>query len=529
VREKIILPITFNYRKINLLLNRKKYLDIHRIFGKLVVMKYIDLFAGCGGLSLGLEKAGFELVLAVEKSPMAAETFYHNFIRRLKSDDEWKDYCRLSIEEQFRNKLVVNEVGELLKNESLMELLASEGIDLIAGGPPCQGFSMAGRRDPNDIRNLLPMQFLEVIKWVRPKAVLIENVVGIRQNFNKHGEKAPIEQINSILQETWPGYVTQLVEVNAMHFGVPQHRPRVMVLGLRADLADKIDITSWNGFWKSAFDLESSQLQQKRPTLAPLATFKKPRTVQDALWDFKNGDYAVSPKDKRYQNANYAQLMREDQSWMSQAIRSAKIAGKPYNQSLRKHAEHIADRFRLYQLFQQWGIPVKIFNTAADQTISPKEKRLLIVGELKKLKFPAKAPDGTLLAKNIEALFEQVMRLTTKKHSQRPLKWDAPSPTVLSLPDDFVHPHEPRTMTVREMARLQSFPDSFIFRSKETTGSHRRRFEVPQYTQVGNAVPPLLAEAAGKHFYDLLQKALSAPTKRTLPAKKAKTKQLAFA
>jgi DNA (cytosine-5)-methyltransferase 1 len=73
-----------------------------------------------------------------------------------------------------------------------------------------------------------------------------------------------------------------------------------------------------------------------------------------------------------------------------------------------------------------------------------------------------------------------------------------PSPTVVTLPDDYVHPDEPRIMTVRELARLQSFPDWFEFRSKETTGSHRRKVEVPQYSQVGNAVPPLMAEAIGE-------------------------------
>jgi DNA (cytosine-5)-methyltransferase 1 len=185
----------------------------------------------------------------------------------------------------------------------------------------------------------------------------------------------------------------------------------------------------------------------------------------------------------------------------------------PHNQSLRKHAEHIEARFRLYQIFNQFGVPVKIFNFAADDSIALAEKKRLVCAELSKIKLPAKAPDGKVLAKNMDDLFEQVMCLTTKKHSQRPLKWDMPSPTVLSLPDDFVHPHEPRTMTVREMARLQSFPDSFIFRAKETTGSLRRRFEVPQYTQVGNAVPPLLAEAVGKKISELLGKAMKSSVK----------------
>jgi len=473
-------------------------------------MKYIDLFAGCGGLSLGLEKAGFKLLLAVEKSPMAAETFYHNFISRIKSQDEWIAYNKLTIEEQFHRKLIVNEVRAVLENINIMENLESEGVDLIAGGPPCQGFSMAGKRNPKDIRNQLPWQFLEMVERLHPKAVLIENVLGIKQNFNKHGEKAPIEQINSALRELWPGYVTQLIEVNAMHFGVPQYRPRVMILGIRSDIADKLNPEIWDGFWKSAFDIEPPVIGYKRPTLAPVTTCKKPLTVQDALWDLKGSEYAFSAKDKRYNSPSgtYAKLMREDFSWMSAHILKSIQLNKLENNGLRNHSENIADRFRLYQIFQKYDVPVKIFNLAANSSLSVVEKKQLIESEIVKIKLPAKAPDGKVLGKDTEELFERIMSLSTKKHSQRPLQWDSPSPTVLSLPDDFVHPNEPRTMSVREMARLQSFPDSFIFRAKETTGSLRRRFEIPQYTQVGNAVPPLMAEAVGKKIFELLKKAL---------------------
>ena len=100
-----------------------------------------------------------------------------------------------------------------------------------------------------------------------------------------------------------------------------------------------------------------------------------------------------------------------------------------------------------------------------------------------------------------------VVELATKKHSQRALRWDMPSYTVLSLPDDFVHPLHPRTLTVRELARFQSFPDNFIFRSKVTTGGPKRKTEVPQYTQVGNAVPPKLAKAIGFRISSVLQSA----------------------
>ena len=138
--------------------------------------KYIDLFAGCGGLSLGLEAAGFELEMAVEKSDMAAETFYHNLINRIPSKKFWDDYAaeHSSIEVQAKNKLIVKELRELLDNKKILKSLKSNDIDLIAGGPPCQGFSLAGRRNPDDIRNQLPWQFIELVEHINPKMVLID-------------------------------------------------------------------------------------------------------------------------------------------------------------------------------------------------------------------------------------------------------------------------------------------------------------------------------------------------------------------
>jgi len=118
--------------------------------------------------------------------------------------------------------------------------------------------------------------------------------------------------------------------------------------------------------------------------------------------------------------------------------------------------------------------------------------------------FPWLMPNGEVLADSSDDVIHLLDELHTKKHRQHALDGKSTSPTVLTLPDDFIHYREPRIHTVREMARLQSFPDSFIFRSKETTGSDRRRFEVPQYTQVGNAVPPMMARAIGERLVELL-------------------------
>jgi DNA (cytosine-5)-methyltransferase 1 len=476
---------------------------------------YIDLFSGCGGLSLGLEKAGFELELAVEKSDMAAETFYHNFIERIQDQQKWSEFSspKTSVQSQAKQRLVVKELREVLDCKDLIKSLKKKEIDLIAGGPPCQGFSLAGKRNPNDVRNQLPWQFLELVDQVHPKAVIIENVSGITQNFVKHNEDAPFEQLRKALMQAGPGYRVQPVMLNAMHFGVPQHRPRAMLLGIRKDIADKLVLTIFEETWKSEYDQVGSLVFAHRPSLAPTATHfgNDILGVKDAIWDLDDRGHTHTPSSKKYQgrSGSFAKEMREDDSWMPPAIKKSHRPSPIKNHTLRNHAEQIKLRFRLYQYLRDNNIPSRILNIPKNAELSPHAQVILIKEFLQGCTIPARSPDGQILAKNRDELVKLISGLGTKKHSQRPLKWDSPSPTVVSLPDDFVHPDIPRTLTVRELARFQSFPDSFEFRAKETTGSLRRRIEVPQYTQVGNAVPPKLALAVGSVFYKILERVVS--------------------
>ena len=112
--------------------------------------------------------------------------------------------------------------------------------------------------------------------------------------------------------------------------------------------------------------------------------------------------------------------------------------------------------------------------------------------------FLRRAKGADLSEEDVRNLARQISDLPTRKHSQQVLHPAKPSPTVLTIPDDLIHPYEDRVMTVRELARLQSFPDSFTFHGRVTTGGERRKDDVPRYTQVGNAVPPLLAKAIGQ-------------------------------
>ncbi|HHK8603700.1 TPA: DNA cytosine methyltransferase, partial [Vibrio parahaemolyticus] len=141
--------------------------------------KYIDLFSGCGGLSLGLRNAGWQGVFAIEKDPMAFSTFKHNLIDNKDSHFDWPEW--LPIEEA-----TIQDVLEKHKKE----LVSLRGhVDLIAGGPPCQGFSLAGKRNEKDPRNKLSEEYIKMVEIVSPKFILLENVKGFDSSFKNSSKK----------------------------------------------------------------------------------------------------------------------------------------------------------------------------------------------------------------------------------------------------------------------------------------------------------------------------------------------------
>lgn len=441
--------------------------------------QYIDLFAGCGGLSLGIEASGGELILAVEKSSMAAETFAFN-LRDAELSVDWKKYLTETIAAQIDQGLLVSPVSALLGQPEALGNLRRHGIDAVVGGPPCQGFSLAGRRDQSDERNKLPWEFLEVVDAVNPKIVVIENVVGMRHKF-RTGDHSPFDALAIALSETGEGYKVQKAHVNALHYGAAQSRPRLLLVGVRNDLAKRANIHFSDGLWESKF---ADNLLPPIPDAVPVPNVKEgsEATVRDALSDLIGQGKSAFLKH------------------LNQMFSFLPSRTNLENLELRTHSESTKTRFALYHLVEKHSLPFGLINFNAP-AISDAAALLRFAD----LRFPISNQSGTILAKGPEELLALFKEFRTFKQSQRIVLLDRPSPTILTSADDYIHPVEERVFSVRELARMQGFPDDFVFRSKATTGGLNRRHEVPQYSQVGNAVSPFLSLAIGKMIRSLLE------------------------
>lgn len=185
-------------------------------------MNVIDLFAGCGGMSLGFEMAGFQIPLAIEKDEWAANTYKHN---------------------HPNTKVLTADITTLVDLDSLG--LDKDTIDGIVGGPPCQGFSLSGNRDKNDPRNSLFMEFVRFVKHFHPKFFVMENVPGILSMKTKSNVF-----VNDIILEEFHncGYEVNVYKFNAAEFGVPQNRLRVMYIGVQKNIAHNKGIVDIKGF-----------------------------------------------------------------------------------------------------------------------------------------------------------------------------------------------------------------------------------------------------------------------------------------
>lgn len=446
--------------------------------------KYIDLFAGCGGLSLGLERAGWQLEFAVEKSPMAGETFFHNIVAPHRTGITYTDVLNeKNLTSKINHGLVVGPVSEILEDNRALRTVANAGVSLVVGGPPCQGFSLAGSRNPNDKRNELPWEFVNLVKTAKPIFVVMENVLGIHSKFDKTQEKSVFENLATALEfasekglDGKPAYVVQKVLANAMHYGAAQTRPRLLLIACRVDFAQKLGITATEEIWKSDF-VDNIDLNAV-PLLAPIPTQKHSGVpVSEALSDFLNGT-----------DSDYTRFLKDKSVWSQLQNRL------DANLEKRAHGARAKLKFALYQKIKQENLPRNLLKDLGDDNI-----HILEAKELSNVEYPFTLGNGTIVA-NSNMFRDLLIQHKTRKHSQRVLTLSEPAPTVVTAADDYIHPVEPRVLSVRELARFQGFPDCFEFKSKQTTGGLKRRVEVPQYSQVGNAVSPFLSYAIGKRL-----------------------------
>ncbi|PXX98295.1 DNA cytosine methyltransferase [Halomonas sp. LBP4] len=409
-------------------------------------LRFADVFAGCGGLSLGLLQAGCQGVFAVEKNPLAFETFRHNLIDGERFGFDWPEWLPKSS----------MTCEELLDGYSPYLEGLRGSIDIIVGGPPCQGFSTAGRRDPSDPRNQMTKQYLTLIEMLKPRYLVIENVAGYDMRFEdiegvegelkKDVSPSYADSVEKSLEEL--GYSVSRGLVNCSDYGVPQNRMRYLFICECDD----------GGSIRKPGLLEELRLYKEDFLNKNGLPRDKKITVREAIGDLltagrslvENLDSGVKGfKEVEYQapliQVGYIELMRK---WSN---------GKaPNSLRLANHKKKTIEYFKKVQATCRPG-----------RTMTQYERKL--VG--------------------------------TKKHSTTVLHPDKPASTITTLPDDILHYCEPRILTVRENARLQSFPDWFSFKGKYTTGGKNRKQECPRYTQVGNAVPPLLANAIGEMLF----------------------------
>ena len=356
-------------------------------------LKVIDLFCGAGGLSLGFKQAGFDVILGIDAWEDAIITYKHN----------------------IGADVICEDITKLTPLDALKEHnIDPKEIDVIIGGPPCQGFSLSGKRLYDDPRNKLYKAFVEMVKAVRPAIFLMENVPGLVRLFDGKVHTEVIRDFSDL------GYTVTDKILAAKNYGVPQDRRRVFFVGINRSKIHNID--------QFIFPPETNT--ERKGNLL---------TCKDAI-----SDLDFLPVDKVLDDTqpyqlpplnNYQTLMRSD----SEAC---------FNHSITLHTE--------------------------------KTRRIISM-----------VPDGG----NYKCLPEELWS-TRKVH----IAWTRMNSSKPCFTIDCGHNHqfhykENRVPTVRESARIQSFPDTFIFLGKRTS----------QYRQVGNAVPPLLAQALATQIKQILE------------------------
>lgn len=371
-------------------------------------MTVIDLFSGCGGLALGFKWAGFQTLLASDVDENCEKTYSYNFPNVPFIKDDLRSISTRKIKQ-----------------------VITEKVDVVIGGPPCQGFSLANKnrnKVKHDPRNELFYEFVRVVTDIQPKAFVMENVKGLLSMQKGQVIKLMKEEF----ENAGLGYQVEFKVLMASDYGVPQNRQRVIMIGIRKDLGLLPEF--------------------------PHKTYERPLTVWQAISDLPQIKASEGVEQMSYETQcqnTYQQFMRR---------KSEKV----YNHIAMRHTKRLIDRFMVIKAGQSLAhVPQE---HAAVKRGKPTEKSKIVFSQ----------------------------------NNQR-LHAHKPAPTIAaSFQSNFIHPYLNRNFTAREGARLQSFPDDFIFQGMRTKMSWEKGLS--QYQQIGNAVPPLLGYAIANKVMESFSK-----------------------
>ena len=345
--------------------------------------KIIDLFCGCGGFSRGFEDAGFEVALALDSWKDAIETFNINHKKPVGVTKNIYDFT----------------------NEEIAKFGKDNDVVGIIGGPPCQGFSMVGKREANDERNTLYLQYVRFVEQIKPEFFILENVKGLLTLEKGYFKTEIVDRFTEL------GYNVTYKVLRACDYGVPQKRERVFFVGLRQDVfRDKF----------FTYPEEKDYILGTEDALSDLPSLDNEELATE---------YKLKPQNE------FQKLMRKK----SKSIKNNEI------------------------------------------TLHTEQTKKII----------SMIPDGG----NIKSLPEEYYKVRNYGSAFKRMNSKEPSTTIDCGHRNYFHYKENRIPTVRESARIQSFPDDFEFKGTKTS----------QYTQVGNAVPPILAEELAKKINSIYE------------------------
>ena len=399
-------------------------------------MKVLDTFSGAGGFSLGFHLAKCDVVGAIELDDWACQTFAHN----------------------HPESKVIQGSLERMTDDELLHSFGSEGVEVLLGGPPCQGFSICRKDagDPADPRNSLFREFIRSARLLAPGLVVMENVPNLVRARTHDGELV-LDIIKSELRQL--GYHTYHTILEATNFGVPQIRRRLFVIGSVKPLRQPFPEPT-HGVGDESGESLFGSCRKPCPTL------------WEAISDLPPLGAGEGEDPQRYVSA-------PDNDYQTARRRGAK---KLFNHTAMNHTPRMVERFA----------SMKCGDSVSD-----------VAEHLRPLR---RNGNGEISAK-------------TYDQNNRRMHPDRPCHTIpASFYANFVHPFQHRNFTPREGARLQSFPDWYVFKGKPTVVSQKllaregreEERHLCQYNQIGNAVPPLLAKAVAENLLKQFEKRIYA-------------------